>query len=91
LLVTNWSNFGVYDIRFGDDTPAHFTPAGDVPVPWLSALVEGPGNEGLLYSGYFPMDLAARIDSEEGRARLHRFRASASAVAHAGIGGHAAP
>jgi hypothetical protein len=73
LVVTNWSNFGVYNISFGGQTPAHFIP-GDMPFAWMSIIVEGRGNSGLEFSGFFPGALGARLNSEEGRARLSCFR-----------------
>jgi hypothetical protein len=78
LLVTNWSKFGVYDVSFGRQTPLYFSAGGDarkVPFPWLASLVEGRGNRGLRFAGVLPRALAARLRSEQGQARLHRFRA----------------
>ena len=49
LLVTNWANFGVYDLTFGDSELLYFTPFGDPPLPWLSVIVEGFSNNGLIY------------------------------------------
>lgn len=74
LLVTNWSRFGVYDVSFGAQTPAYFTPAGGSPAPWAAWLVEGRGNQGLFLSIYLPRELAVRLNSPEGKACLHRFR-----------------
>jgi hypothetical protein len=74
LFVTNWSRFGVYDVSFGGQMPAYFTPAGGSPVPWAAWLVEGRGNQGILLSSYLPRDVARRLASPEGSARLHRFR-----------------
>ncbi len=76
LLVTNWSRFGVYDVSFGGQTPAYFTPAGGSPAPWAAWLVEGRGNQGLFLSIYLPRGLAARLNSSGGKARLQRFRPS---------------
>jgi len=74
LFVTNWSRFGVYDVSFGGQMPAYFTPAGGSPVPWAAWLVEGRGNQGILLSTYLPRDVARRLASPKGSARLHRFR-----------------
>lgn len=74
MLVTNWSRFGVYDVSFGGQTPVYFTPVGGSPAPWAAWLVEGRGNRGLFLSIYLPRELAARLNSAEGKARLHRFR-----------------
>lgn len=74
LLVTNWSHFGVYDQAFGGQRPAYFSPAGGTPVPWAAWLVEGRGKQGLLLCAYFPREVALRLASSEGKARLHRFR-----------------
>lgn len=73
LLVTNWSHFGVYDIAFGGQRPVYFTPAGGTPVPWAAWLVEGRANRGLFLTIYLPREVALRLTSPEGKARLHRF------------------
>ncbi|MCC7382192.1 MAG: hypothetical protein IT384_10200 [Deltaproteobacteria bacterium] len=74
LLVTNWTRFGVYDLQLGGHRPVHFTPVGDAPLPWLSGLVEGQRNEGLLWFAQFPRRLTGLLASPEGQRRLHRYR-----------------
>lgn len=74
LLVTNWSHFGVYDIAFCGQKPVFFTPAGGTPVPWAAWLVEGRANRGLFLTIYLPREVALRLTSPAGKARLHRFR-----------------
>ncbi|WP_394834644.1 hypothetical protein LVJ94_49925 [Pendulispora rubella] len=77
LLVTNWSNFGMYDVAFGDQKPVFFAAAATgKPKPWNIVLVEGFGNTGLLCSGSLPVSWAHRLASRQGQASLHAFRDS---------------
>lgn len=61
LIISNWCNFGVYSIDFGIQAPYLFLPVGKAPFPWLSCIVEGPNNEGLLMSIVLPMRVAKRL------------------------------
>ena len=74
LLITNWTNFGVYDITFGNSEPFYFTPFGDSPFPWLSVIVEGFSNDGLVYSASLPSKLAKKLMQEDNLRKIHKYR-----------------
>ena len=74
LLITNWSNFGVYDIVFGDSKPFYFSYFGNSPFPWLSSIVEGFSNQGLIYSVWLPKELAKKIMEESNLNKMHQYR-----------------
>ena len=74
LLVTNWANFGVYDITFGDSEPFYFTPFGDAPFPWLSVIVEGFSNDGLVYYVALPSKLAKKLMQDDNLRKIHQYR-----------------
>ena len=74
LLISNWSGFGVYDIRFEGTVPCHFTPVVKVPVAGLGALVEGPGGRGLLFQMSLPPTEFDSATSAAMREYIHRFR-----------------
>ena len=76
LLISSWVNFGVYDITFGDLKPFYFTPFGDNPFPWLSIIVEGFFNDGLVYSVSLPSKLAKKIMQKDNLRKIHKYRAS---------------
>ncbi len=72
--VTNWANFGIYDIAFGDCKPLYFTFFGDLPFPWLSIITEGFGNDGLIYSIALPRKLAKNLIQDNHLREVHRYR-----------------
>ena len=74
LLITNWSNFGVYDIVFGDSKPFFFSYFGNSPFPWLSSIVEGFDNQGLIYSVWLPKELAKKMMQEDNLNKMHQYR-----------------
>ncbi len=74
LAVTNWANFGVYDITFGDSKPFYFTPFGDAPFPWLSVIVEGFSNDGLVFYVALPSKLAKKLMQEDNLRKIHQYR-----------------
>ena len=74
LLITNWSNFGVYDIVFGDSKPFYFSYFGNSPFPWLSSIVEGFDGRGLIYSVWLPKKLAKKIMQESNLNEIHQYR-----------------
>jgi hypothetical protein len=74
LLVTNWSKFGIYDVGFGGAGPRYFTGIGDTPFPWLSVVLDGFDNHGLLFSALLPAAIASQLNSEAGLREVHRFR-----------------
>lgn len=74
LLITNWSKFGVYDINFLDSKPIYFTPFSDSPFPWLSVIVEGFFNQGLIYSVALPNKLANILMHKDTIRKIHQYR-----------------
>lgn len=76
LLVTNWSNFGVYHVIFGQSKPFYFGYFGDSPFPWLSSITEGFSNSGLIYSISLPRKLAMNLIQSDNLQKIHRYRAA---------------
>ena len=74
LLITNWSNFGVYDIVFGNAKPFFFSYFGNSPFPWLSSIVEGFDNQGLIYSVWLPKELAKKMMQQDNLNKIHQYR-----------------
>ena len=74
LLITNWSNFGTYDITFGNSKPFYFSSFGDYPFPWLSSISEGFSKNGLVYSVLLPSKLANKITKNDNLRKIHRYR-----------------
>ncbi len=74
LLVTNWTNFGVYELTFGDSELFYFTPFGDAPLPWLSVIVEGFSNNGLVYYAALPSKLAKKLMQKNNLSKIHKYR-----------------
>ncbi|MEM9273071.1 MAG: acyltransferase [Cyanobacteria bacterium P01_F01_bin.143] len=74
LLITNWSKFGVYDVTFGNSEPFYFTPFGNAPSPWLSVIVEGFSNKGLVYYVSLPKKLVKKLKQKDNIARIHQYR-----------------
>ncbi|QMU76248.1 hypothetical protein GXW83_11330 [Streptacidiphilus sp. PB12-B1b] len=75
FTFSNWSRFGAYEAAFAGQRPVFFSPAGNLPLPWVSWMVEGFEGTGALFTVVLPTRLAARLRTPEGRAALHRFRA----------------
>lgn len=75
LLVTNWVNFGVYDVTFGEAKPFFFSSFGDHPLPWLSSISEGFFNNGLIYSVLLPTKLAKKLMQDDNLQKIHKYRA----------------
>ena len=75
LLITNWSNFGVYDVIFGDSQPFYFaTLSEELPFPWLSVINEGFANSGLIYTVVLPSKLAKNLIQDDNLQKIHRYR-----------------
>lgn len=74
LLVTNWTNFNVYDVIFGEVQPFYFTPVGNMTIPWLSVINEGFANNGLIYSVILPKKLAKILIQDDNLQRIHKYR-----------------
>jgi shikimate O-hydroxycinnamoyltransferase len=74
LLITNWCNFGVYDVIFGEAKPCYFAPVIDSPIPWLSIISDGFSNNGLVYTVPLPNPLAKKLMQEENLKKMHQYR-----------------
>ena len=74
LAVTNWANFSVYDVIFGESQPFYFTPFSDTPFPWISIINEGFANNGLIYSVVLPSKLAENLIKDDNLQKIHRYR-----------------
>jgi shikimate O-hydroxycinnamoyltransferase len=74
LLISNWANFGVYNITFGDLKPFYFTSLVDCPFPWLSGIVEGFSENGLIYSVLLPSKLAKKLMQVDSLKEIHKYR-----------------
>jgi Transferase family len=73
-LVSNWSGFSVYRIKFEDTVPCYFTPLMKLPVAGLGGLVDGADGRGLVFQMALPpkeFEAAASLATLE---HLHRFR-----------------
>ncbi|GLZ42971.1 acyltransferase [Actinokineospora sp. NBRC 105648] len=76
LTITNWSRFGIYDVSFGGATPVFFSPTSNLQLPWVSWIVEGFANTGLLFTIAVPARLATTLRGTAGREALHRYRSA---------------
>ena len=74
LVITNWSNFGVYDVSFNGAKPCFFTPLGEFPFPWLTFISEGPENQGLVYSANLPNPLCDKLVQKDNVQRVHQYQ-----------------
>ncbi len=73
-LLSNWSGFGLYRVRFGGAVPSFCTTVLRPPVAGLGAILEGAGGRGLMVQISLPPNdfAAARRIVADGD--LHRFR-----------------
>ncbi|MGF1429214.1 acyltransferase [Kitasatospora sp. LaBMicrA B282] len=76
FTLSSWCRTGVYGLRFEGERPVFFGPTGNLPLPWVSWLVEGFDGRGLLLTVVLPARLAAAVRAPAGRAALHPFRAA---------------
>lgn len=76
LLVTNWTNFDVYDIQFDDSYPFFFTSFRDDVISWLSKIFKGFSNYGFIYSVALPRKLANKLMNKDSLCKIHRYRDS---------------
>ncbi|SRX96153.1 hypothetical protein [Kitasatospora setae KM-6054] [Mycobacterium shimoidei] len=75
-LVTNWSGFGLYDIRFEDTRPSYCTPLMRLPIAGGCVVIEGAGGRGVvLHTALPPKDYEA-MSSPEIREYIHQFRSA---------------
>ena len=80
LLISNWANFGVYDVIFGESNPIFFTFFGSYLIPWLSSIYEGFSNNGLIYSAVLPSKLAKKLMQDDNLGKIHKYRARKEAM-----------
>jgi hypothetical protein len=81
-IVSNWSNFGVYELDFDGVEPALFCSLTEAPLPLMTNLFERPGRGGLTLSMHLPELLARRVGSPEGRTRMHTRRLATTMEQH---------
>ena len=74
LFVSNWSNFDIYDIEFGESKPFFFSYFGKTGIPWLSIITEGFMKEGLIYSVILPDKLGRIIMQDHNLRKIHQYR-----------------
>nr|ARU81129.1 CylO [Cylindrospermum licheniforme UTEX B 2014] len=74
LLISNWTNFGVYDISFEQSEPFFFISFGDDNIPWLSKIIKGFSNDGFIYSVSLPAKLAKKLIEEDNLRKIHKYR-----------------
>jgi hypothetical protein len=73
IFITNWDNFGVYDLTF-DGSPlelCHPTTLGTQLPQWFMIVYELPRGQGLGVTLALPKAVARRWQSQEGQALLH--------------------
>jgi hypothetical protein len=73
-LVTNWSGFGLYGIRFEDTFPAYCTPLMQLPIAGACVLAEGAGCRGVALHMSLPPKEFEAASSPAVREHMHRFR-----------------
>ncbi len=61
LIISNWCNFGMYSIDYGQKSPYLIVPLIRSPLPWFSFLMEGRNNEGILLTIVLPRSIARRL------------------------------
>ena len=76
ILVTNWSKFGVYSIDFGKRAPFYFTQKSSQPFPWVSGVVDGFDNKGLIFTTNLPTEVVEGLISSDMLATIHRYRSN---------------
>ena len=73
-VITNWSGFGVYRIRFEDAFPSYCTTVLKLPVAGGGALIEGAEGRGLVFQMALPPKEFEATSSPAIREHLQRFR-----------------
>jgi hypothetical protein len=74
LIISNWSNFGVYNIDFGISAPYLFLPIGKTLLPWVSCIVEGFDAKGLLVTAVLPFKVAKQLAHPSMQKLIHSHR-----------------
>jgi hypothetical protein len=75
-LISNWSGFGAYRIRFEDTAPSYYTPLLKLPVAGLGGLVDGADGRGLVFQMSLPPKEFAATANPAIREHMHRFRSA---------------
>ena len=73
-VITNWSGFGVYRLRFEDTYTSYCTPLMKFPIAGVGILVEGVGGRGLVFQMTLPPEDFEAMCSPAIREHMHRFR-----------------
>ena len=73
-VITNWSGFGVYRLRFEDTYTSYCTPLMNFPVAGVGILVEGAEGRGLVFQMTLPPEDFEAMCSPAIREHMHRFR-----------------
>jgi hypothetical protein len=79
-LISNWSGFGAYRIRFEDTVPSYYTPLLKLPVAGLGGLVDGADGRGLVFQMSLPPKEFGATSSSVIGEHMHRFRSAADAI-----------
>jgi hypothetical protein len=73
-IVSNWSGFGLHQVRFEGTCPSYCTPLMKLPVAGLCALVDGADGRGLVFQIALPPRDFEVMSSTATREHVHRFR-----------------
>lgn len=73
-IISNWTKFGAYDVKFEGARPTLFAVIWGATIPWFNIIHEGFENRGLLVSTVLPDRVAGRLMSPPVHHRLHAFR-----------------
>jgi hypothetical protein len=75
IMITNWNNFGWYDLVFGECRPSLFHPivlGATGLAQWVMIVYELPRSQGLGITLGLPAPIARRCLSPQGQALLHQ-------------------
>ncbi len=73
-VITNWSGFGVYRLRFKDTDTYYCAPMMKLPAAGVGMLVEGADGRGLVFQMTLPPEDFEAMCSVAIREHMHRFR-----------------
>lgn len=73
-VITNWSGFGIYRLRFEDTYTAYCAPLMKVPVAGVGIVAEGAEGRGLIFQMTLPPKDFDAMCSPAIRERMHKFR-----------------
>ncbi|HSX10173.1 MAG TPA: hypothetical protein VLF94_00430, partial [Chlamydiales bacterium] len=78
LIISSWTNFGVYSIDLGAGLPSIFLPTGEIPLPWFSCISEGFHNRGLIIALSLPSHVGKRLSHPSMLDKIHSYRGAVS-------------